>query len=91
MTPAAMRHWPLPDTHNIRDTGGYARSTGGTTQWRRILRGEALHPLRDDSVARLIDDGLTLVIDLRGPHETGVTPHPFREHTTVGYRNIVLF
>lgn len=91
MSLAAMRHWPLPDTHNIRDLGGYARSSGGTTQWRRLLRGEALHPLRDDSVARLLDDGLTLVIDLRGPHETSVMPHPFREHATVGYRNIVLF
>ncbi|UXN71844.1 tyrosine-protein phosphatase [Devosia neptuniae] len=91
MSLAATRHWPLPDTHNIRDLGGYARSNGGTTQWGRILRGEALHPLRDDSVSRLIDDGLTLVIDLRGPHEAGVTPHPFREHNTVAYRNIVLF
>ena len=91
MTMAAMRHWPLPDTHNVRDLGGYARTGGGTTQWRRILRGEALHHLRDDSVTRLVDDGLTLVIDLRGPHETGVTLHPFREHVTVAYRNIALF
>ncbi|QDZ12703.1 tyrosine-protein phosphatase [Devosia ginsengisoli] len=91
MTMAAMRHWPLPDTHNIRDLGGYARITGGATQWRRILRGEALHPLRDDSIARLVEDGLTLVIDLRGPHETSLTSHPFREHATVAYRNIALF
>ena len=91
MTMAAMRHWPLPDTHNIRDLGGYARTTGGTTQWGRLLRGEALHHLRDDSVATLLDRDLTLVIDLRGPHETGVTPHPFRDHARVGHRNIVLF
>jgi len=91
MTMAATRHWALPDTHNIRDLGGYARTTGGITQWGRILRGEALHYLRDDSVAQLAERQLALVIDLRGPHETSVTPHPFVDHPTVDYRNIVLF
>lgn len=91
MTMAAMRHWPLPDTHNIRDLGGYARSSGGTTQWSRILRGEALHYLSRQSATELAEHDLTLVIDLRGPHETTVTPHPFRDHATVSYRNIVLF
>ena len=91
MTLAATRHWRLPDTHNIRDLGGYARLSGGTTQWNRMLRGEALHLLRDDSAAMLTQRGLSLVIDLRGPHETTVTPHPFREHAQVGYRNVILF
>lgn len=91
MTMAAMRHWPLPDTHNIRDLGGYVRSTGGMTRWNRILRGEALHHLRDESVSQLEDNGLALVIDLRGPHETAITPHPFIDHPRVAYRNIVLF
>lgn len=91
MTLAAMRHWRLPDTHNVRDLGGYARLGGGTTQWNRILRGEALHLLREESVAILAQRGLSLVIDLRGPHETTVTPHPFRDHPEVAYRNVILF
>ena len=91
MTLAAPRHWPLPDTHNIRDLGGYAREAGGTTQWRRILRGEALHSLTDESRTELVENDLSLVIDLRGPHETGVTGHPFVDHPSVAYRNIVLF
>jgi protein-tyrosine phosphatase len=81
----------LPDTHNIRDLGGYARTSGGSTQWRRLLRGEALHPLQPQSVDRLVAAGLSTVIDLRGPHETGVTAHPFREHEQVAYRNIPLY
>lgn len=91
MRQTAMRHWPLPDTHNIRDLGGYARQAGGATQWRCILRGEALHPLTSESLAELVANDLSLVIDLRGPHETGVTTHPFIGHDTVAYRNIVLF
>jgi protein-tyrosine phosphatase len=81
----------LPNTHNIRDLGGYKRNGGGTTQWGRILRAEALHHLSPESAAQLVQANLTLVIDLRGPHETSLDPHPFEEHDTVAYRNIVLF
>jgi protein-tyrosine phosphatase len=91
MTLVAPRLWPLPDTHNIRDLGGYQRQSGGMTQWRRILRGEALHPLTGASFDELVGNDLSLVIDLRGPHETTVTTHPFVGHDRVAYRNIVLF
>lgn len=91
MTLIATRHWPLPDTHNIRDLGGYPSTSGGMTQWRRILRGEALHTLTDKSRDTLVAAGLSLVIDLRGLHETTATEHPFIGHDTVAYRNIVLF
>jgi protein-tyrosine phosphatase len=91
MSLAASRHWALPDTHNIRDLGGYARADGGMTQWRRILRGEALHHLSPQSVSELVANGLALVLDLRGPHETGLARHPFSTHEQVAYRNIALF
>ena len=91
MTMASPRHWRLPDTHNIRDLGGYACQSGKATQWRRLLRGEALHALTGASVDRLADEGLALVIDLRGPHETGLNPHPFAAHDRVAYRNVVLY
>ena len=91
MTVVATRRWSLPDTHNIRDLGGYARLGGGSTQWGRLLRGEALHPLRHESVEALVAAGLRTVIDLRGPHETGVNPHPFRDRPGVAYLNIVLY
>lgn len=86
-----MRHWRLPDTHNIRDLGGYPLASGGTTQWRRMLRGEALHTLTAEGLSGLVESELALVIDLRGPHETGLHIHPFADHESVGYRNIVLF
>lgn len=91
VTLVAPRHWPLPDTHNIRDLGGYTRISGGMTKWRRILRGEALHTLTKQSLHNLVANELSLVIDLRGPHETTLTNHPFVGHDSVAYRNIVLF
>lgn len=91
MTVPFTRHLALPGSHNIRDLGGYARQAGGVTQWRRLLRGEALHHLAPQSVDMLVADGLALVIDLRGPHETGQAPHPFAEHAGVAYCNIALF
>lgn len=91
MPTASQRHWPLPDTHNIRDLGGYGRSNGGTTQWRRVLRGDSLVYLTPFSVAALVERGLGTVIDLRAPRETEVEPSPFAEHARVAYRNIALY
>lgn len=88
---APMRHWPLPDTHNIRDLGGYRRANGGMTQWGRILRGDSLSHLQEAGREALVERGLAMVIDLRGPTETGAEPNPFAGHERVVYRNIALF
>lgn len=85
------RHLPLPDTHNVRDLGGYARSGGGMTQWRRLLRADSLAYLTPAGQDRLLSEGLALVIDLRGPHELLAQPNPFTADDRVAYRNIALF
>lgn len=86
-----MRHWNLPDTHNIRDLGGYARRTGGSTQWRRILRGDSLHHLHQAGRDALAEASLSLVIDLRNSRETTAEPNPFGNHASVAYVNVSLF
>ena len=85
------RHLPLPDTHNVRDLGGYVRTSGGMTQWRRLLRGDSLAHLAPTSLDRLLSEHLALVIDLRGPHELLAEPNPFADHDQVGFANIALF
>lgn len=85
-----MRHWNLPDTHNVRDLGGYERQTGGMTQWRRILRADNLHHLDAQSCALLTDAGLRLVVDLRNERETNAEPNPFRGSADA-YVNVSLF
>lgn len=86
-----MRHWNLPNTHNVRDLGGYALPAGGTTKWRRILRADNLHHLDEQSRRTLTDAGLRLVVDLRNDRETSTEPNPFREHPGLAYVNVSLF
>ncbi len=86
-----MRHWNLPDTHNVRDLGGYARRTGGTTQWRRMLRGDSPHHLQRAGRDALLGAGLSLVIDLRNTREMTAEPNPFSGNASVTYANVSLF
>ncbi|MDB5530306.1 MAG: protein tyrosine/serine phosphatase [Devosia sp.] len=85
------RHLTLPNTHNVRDLGGYARTHGGITQWRRVLRGDSLFHLSQVGRDQLLAEGLSLVIDLRGPGELASAPNPFADDASVVYRNIALF
>jgi protein-tyrosine phosphatase len=84
------RHLPLSGTYNIRDLGGYAAGTA-TTQWRRVLRADALHRLDEAGVAALVLAGVRMVIDLRHADELESAPNPFSTHEEVRYLNVSLF
>lgn len=91
MPTTARRKWHLPETHNIRDLGGYSARDGRLTRWNRLLRADDLWHLTEASREALVAQGLALVIDLRGPHETVPMPSPFATRTDVTYRNIAIF
>lgn len=90
MSATFTRHLPIAGTYNVRDLGGYT-AAGAQTQWRRILRADALRRLQADGVAELYDAGVRTVIDLRQDNELETAPNPFREHPGVSYVNISLF
>ena len=50
---------------NFRDLGGYRTRDGYRTGWRRLFRADGLHRLSDDDHRRLIELGVSTVIDLR--------------------------
>ena len=50
---------------NFRDLGGYRTRDGRQVGWRRLFRADGLHRLSPDDHRRLIDLGVTTVIDLR--------------------------
>lgn len=86
-----MRHWNLPDTHNVRDLGGYECSDGRLTQWRRILRADNLYHLAPAGIDALSEAGLALVVDLRNERELAAEPNPFAQQTGTAYLNVSLF
>lgn len=89
MQPAPTRHLPIKGTYNVRDLGGYA-TPSGQTQWRRLLRADALHRLDEDGVETMLASGVTTIIDLRHGDELTQQPNPFNGHATVAYHNISL-
>lgn len=84
------RHLPIEGTYNVRDLGGYA-TPGGQTQWRRLLRADALHRLDAHGVEMLLTAGLTTVVDLRNAEELIHQPNPLNGNGAVVYHNVSLF
>lgn len=94
---------PLQGAENVRDLGGYALAGGGTTQWRRVLRGDGLHGLTPGDLLSLHDLGVRSVIDLRGPAELARQPSPYAARAStaasisagtsdgISYANVPLF
>jgi protein-tyrosine phosphatase len=89
MQPVPTRHLPIKGTYNVRDLGGYA-TPGGQTQWRRLLRADALHRLDEDGVNAMLASGVTTIIDLRHGDELTHQPNPFNGHAAVAYHNVSL-
>lgn len=89
MQPAPTRHLPIAGTYNVRDLGGYPVANG-QTQWRRMLRADALHRLDEAGVAEMLGQGVTTVIDLRHGDELTHQPNPFNAHASVAYHNVSL-
>jgi len=81
----------LDGAHNVRDLGGYNTADGGSTRWRSVLRGDALHDLSAADIEALIGHGLTTVIDLRNAHEIAAQANPFVGHDRVRYHNTPVF
>ncbi len=85
------RHLELSGAYNFRDLGGYRTRSGATTKWRRILRADSPHRLSKQDIDKLLDQGLTSVIDMRSKNELESAPNPFAALDQVNYQNIGLF
>ena len=59
---------------NFRDVGGHATSDGGRIRTGRLFRSVALDSASDDDLATLAALGVTMVIDMRRPHEQSLRP-----------------
>lgn len=76
MTDYAPLHLDWPGCLNARDLGGLPLTGGGTVRERVLVRSDSPNFLTDDGVAAATAYGLSRIIDLRRPDETG--PYPSR-------------
>lgn len=63
------RRLSLEGAPNVRDLGGYQTRDGGTTRWRKLLRGGRLSNLSDLDQRLLNDFEIKVICDFRNAHE----------------------
>ncbi|WP_369373600.1 tyrosine-protein phosphatase [Promicromonospora sp. Populi] len=76
MTDYSPLHLDWPGCVNARDLGGLPLTGGGAVLPRALVRADSPSNLTDDGVAAATAYGLSRIIDLRRPDETG--PYPSR-------------
>lgn len=64
---------------NLRDLGGLATESGGTTRPGRLLRSESPHTLSESGLRAVLDLGIGTVVDLRTTSERDHRPSPLVE------------
>jgi protein-tyrosine phosphatase len=72
----AERRVPFAGITNLRDLGGYATASGGSTRWGTIFRADALHKLTAADLELFRGLGAQTVYDLRGDAERTEFPGP---------------
>lgn len=83
-----LRRIPLNHMMNLRDLGGYAAGDGRTTQFGRLLRGDAPCNLSEEELRYLTELGVRTAIDLRSYEETQQRPCSLKDQTGITYHNI---
>ncbi len=79
---------PLSAPVNLRDLGGIP-IRNGVIRAGFAIRADDLATVTEETAARLVDDGLRAVIDLRSPEEVGITGRgPFSAHGSVAYHHV---
>lgn len=78
----------LDGAENIRELGGYRTQFGGKTKEKVYLRSDRTNKLTNNDMEKLIDYGVTMVVDLRSEIETEKNPSVFSNIEGINYKNI---
>lgn len=81
------RRLPWDGSHNARDLGGYATTSGEVTVHGRVVRADTLQRLTEEGQAAVVAYGVRTIIDLRLPVELEIGPNPFasRQNCEINY------
>ena len=82
------RHVPMEGARNIRDIGGYTTASGASTQWQRFLRADNQAYLTPADQTKLLDYGLSTIVDLRLTREVVDTPNVFTDSDSVTFHHL---
>ena len=85
-----LRRLPLAHTLNTRDLGGYPITPKGQTRYGRFLRSDLPVLLSDEEAARLLQAGITTIIDLRSFEELDRQPSFFAGRPGFDYHHFPL-
>jgi protein-tyrosine phosphatase len=85
-----LRHLNLEGTYNVRDIGGYATQSGGSTRWHTVFRADSLHRLAPTGQQTLLGHGVRTVVDLRRAQEAQAAVNVLATSPAVRYRQVSL-
>ena len=77
----------IESAQNVRDLGGYTTASGRETQWGRFVRAGDMDQLNESDQQKLLDYGITTVIDLRMQREVRQMPNVFSVSRRVNFHN----
>ncbi|WP_143321835.1 tyrosine-protein phosphatase [Clostridium sp. HBUAS56010] len=81
----------LERAYNVRDLGTYRNKDNKKLNMGRLLRADSLHELNEEDIKKLLDYGVTCVIDLRSPEEYERAPSWFAACNEVAYYSVSLY
>lgn len=81
------RSLDVTTAENVRDLGGYTTTEGRTTQWRRFVRSGDMIALSQEDQKKLVEYGITNVIDLRMAKEYEAQPNAFSGSDRIKFHN----
>lgn len=84
-----MKRYIMGNARNMRDLGGYP-ADGGYTQFGRFIRCDAPLGFTEADLQRLLDMGITTIVDMRGEAELERNPTGFAEDARFSYRHLYL-
>ncbi len=80
-----MRRFPLSNTLNTRDLGGYPIDCGKVTRYNVFLRSDVPIQVSDNDIELLLSNNITTIVDLRSDDEVQSKPCAFENDKNFEY------
>lgn len=86
-----MRRFLLSNTFNTRDLGGYAIDYGKVTAYKVFIRSDEPIQVSDDDIELLLDNNITIIVDLRSDDEVQLKPCALKNNKKFEYYHCKMY